>query len=143
MAGYRVVSGEAVEPRGARGRPHYAWVVLATVTVVMFAASGVRSAFGVFIKPLEADFGWDRTSLSAVASLSLFLYGAIGPFVGRLADRWGPRGVLTAAAILLGGGAFHSAGALAFVATALVLAIRDRPVTRRVRPVAVTSTAGS
>lgn len=94
--------------RGA-GRIHYAWVVLGAVSLLLLAASGVRSSFGVFIKPLEAEFGWDRTSLSVVASLSLFLYGAAGPFVGRLADRWGPRGVLAAAAVLLGAGTLGTA----------------------------------
>lgn len=90
--------------RGA-GRIHYAWVVLGAVTLVLLATSGVRSSFGVFIKPMEAEFGWDRTSLSIVASLSLFLYGAVGPFVGRLADRWGPRGVFLVSTVLLGVGA--------------------------------------
>ncbi len=88
---------------------HYAWVVLGAVTVIMVAASGVRSAFGVFIKPMEAEFGWDRTSLSVVASLSLFLYGAIGPFVGRVADRWGPRGVLAVSTVLIGVGTLGTA----------------------------------
>jgi MFS family permease len=91
------------------GRIHYAWVVLGAVTVLMLAASGVRSSFGVFIKPMEAEFGWDRTSMSAVAALSLFLYGAVGPFVGRLADRAGPRGVLSVAAVLLGVGTLGTA----------------------------------
>jgi MFS family permease len=90
-----------------KGRIHYAWIVLGTV--LMLAASGVRSSFGVFIKPLEAEFGWDRTSMSAVAALSLFLYGAVGPFVGRLADRMGPRGVLSVAVILLGVGTLGTA----------------------------------
>src|SRR3990172_7306802 len=70
---------------------HYAWVVLGAVMLVMIAASGLRAVFGVFIKPLEAEFHWDRASLSGAAALSLFLLGAVGPFVGRLADRWGPR----------------------------------------------------
>ena len=89
-------------------RFHYAWVVLAAVAATMFAGSGVRSSFGVFIRPLEEEFGWSRTSLSLVASLSLFLYGAVGPLVGRFADRWGPRGVLAAAMVLLGIGTLGS-----------------------------------
>ncbi|OFW30770.1 MAG: hypothetical protein A3J28_03180 [Acidobacteria bacterium RIFCSPLOWO2_12_FULL_60_22] len=92
-----------------KGRLHYAWVVLATVAIVLFAGGGVRSSFGVFIRPLEEEFGWSRTSLSLVASLSLFLYGAVGPLVGRFADRWGPRSVLAAATILLGLGTLGSA----------------------------------
>jgi MFS family permease len=80
-----------------------------TVTVVLLAASGVRASFGVFIKPLEAEFGWDRTTMSGVASLSLLLYGAIGPIVGRLADRFGARGVLAVSTVLLGAGTLGTA----------------------------------
>ncbi len=35
--------------------------------------------------------GWTRGGLSGAAALSLLLLGAVGPFVGRLADR-GARG---------------------------------------------------
>ena len=88
--------------RGA-GRVHYAWVVLGATAVVLLAASGVRSAFGVFIKPMEAEFGWGRTALSLVASLSFVFNGAAGPVIGRLADRWGgPRGPGGARASSLG-----------------------------------------
>ncbi len=92
-----------------RSDRHYAWVVLGAAMLVLLASSGVRSSFGVFIKPLEAEFGWSRVSLSAVASLSLLLYGAMGPIVGRLADRLGPRGVLAGAALLLGAGTLGTA----------------------------------
>jgi MFS family permease len=104
MAGRPMVKHET-----SRATIHYGWVVLGAVTVLLLAGSGLRSSFGVFIKPMEEEFGWSRTSLSVVASLSLFLYGAVGPVVGRLADRWGPRRVLTAAAVLLGAGALGTA----------------------------------
>ena len=90
-------------------RLHYAWIVLGAATLILLTSSGVRSSFGIFIKPMEAEFGWDRVALSVVASLSLFLYGAMGPIVGRLADRWGPRGVLAGAVVLLGAGTIGSA----------------------------------
>ncbi len=77
--------------------------------LVMLTASGLRSVFGVFIKPLEAEFHWDRASLSGAAALSLFLLGAVGPFVGRLADRWGPRRVVALSLLVLGVGTMASA----------------------------------
>ena len=79
------------------------------VTVCMMASSGLRSVFGVYIKPLEAEFGWTRGALSGVAAISLLLLGAAGPFAGRLADRWGPRRVIVLSLILLGVGSIGAA----------------------------------
>ena len=91
-----------------QGRIHYAWVMLGAVVLVLIAASGLRSVFGVFIIPLEAEFKWDRTSLSLAAALSLLLYGAVAPLAGRMADLWGPRTVVAAALALLGIGTLAS-----------------------------------
>ena len=98
--------GARVEPMTAPrpARVHYAWVILPGLSLALLAASGVRSAFGVFIKPMEAEFGWDRTALSLVAALSFVFNGASGPVVGRLADRWGSRMVLASSGVLLGSG---------------------------------------
>src|SRR5438094_43620 len=68
----------------------------------MLAASGIRSVFGVYIKPMEAEFGWGRGALSGAAAISLLLLGAAGPVVGRLADRWGPRRIVIVSLLLLG-----------------------------------------
>src|SRR5437016_99814 len=46
-------------------RVHPAWIVLGALTVCMLAGSGLRSVFGVYIKPMEAEFGWTRGALSA------------------------------------------------------------------------------
>jgi len=90
-------------------RLHPAWIVLGALTVAMMAASGLRAVFGVYIKPMEAEFGWSRGALSGAAAISLLLLGAAGPFVGRLADRWGPRRIIVLALLLLGVGTMASA----------------------------------
>ena len=64
---------------------HYGWILLIAVVFVMLAGSGIRAVFGVFIKPIEAEFGWTRQQLSGAAALSLFVLGAVGPTVF---DRW-------------------------------------------------------
>lgn len=92
-----------------RDRIHPAWIVLGAIALAMMAASGLRSIFGVYIKPLEGEFGWSRGALSGAAALSLLLLGAVGPLVGRLADRWGPRRVIGVSLLVLGAGVIGSA----------------------------------
>jgi MFS family permease len=94
--------------KATRGGLHHAWVVLGALVVVMLLGSGLRAVFGVFIKPMEATFGWDRAALSGAAAISLLLLGAAGPIVGWLADQWGPRRVIFVSTILLGLGAMLS-----------------------------------
>src|SRR5262249_1795283 len=88
---------------------------------------GIRASIGVFVKPLEAEFGWSRTALSFAVAVSIALYGLTGPVVGRLADRWGPRWVLAIGAALVGIGTMLG-GAVSqfwqfFVAIGLIAAI--------------------
>jgi MFS family permease len=90
-------------------RIHPAWAVLGALTLCMLAASGLRAVFGVYIKPMEHEFGWSRGALSGAAAVSLLLLGATGPFWGRLADRWGPRRVVAIGLVLLGAGVVGSA----------------------------------
>jgi MFS family permease len=89
-------------------RLHPAWIVLGAVTLCLLASTGIRAVFGVYIKPMEAEFGWSRGALSMAAALSLLLLGAVGPLFGRLADRWGPRRVIVLALILLALGSIAS-----------------------------------
>ena len=86
----------------SRSTVHYAWVVLGALVTVILLGSGLRAMFGVYIRPMEATFGWDRASLSGAAALSLLLLGAAGPLVGWLADRWGPRRVILFSVVVLG-----------------------------------------
>ena len=81
---------------------------------MLLTSGGVRAAIGVFVKPLEAEFGWSRTALSFAVAVSIALYGLTGPLVARLADRWGPRWVLTGCVALVGIGTMLGAGVTQF-----------------------------
>lgn len=82
----------AVKPRLARW--HYAWVIVGVTFFVLLVSSGVRTLPSIIIKPLEAEFGWDRASISFSVMISLFVYGFGGAFGGSLIDRFGPRRVM-------------------------------------------------
>lgn len=73
---------------------HYAWVVAAVTFAALVVTAGVRGAPGVLLKPLEAEFGWDRASVSLAVAVSLLAFGLGGPLGGAVTDRFGPRRVM-------------------------------------------------
>ncbi len=88
----------------ARGRVHYAWVVFGVTFFTLLAAAGIRSVPGVFIVPLEHDFGWSRAAISVAVSINLLLFGFCGPFAAALMNRFGIRRVLICALLLIATG---------------------------------------
>ena len=82
-------------------RLHYAWVIVAVAFVALLVVSGVRAAPGVLVKPLEAEFGWDRASISLAAGVSLLTYGLGGPLGGTLVGRFGIRRVMAGGLALI------------------------------------------
>jgi MFS family permease len=80
---------------------HYAWVICIVTFAVLLVSAGVRTAAGVFIKPFEAEFGWDRASISLAVAVSLFIFGFGGPIGGSLVDRFGARRVMLGGLVLI------------------------------------------
>ena len=66
----------------------------------LFMGTGVLLlfTFGIFIKPIEQATGWDRATISLATIPAAIMLGLLGPAVGMLVDRYGPRRVLIAAA---------------------------------------------
>jgi MFS family permease len=72
------------------------WWIVFGATLSMMVAQGpvILYTLGLFIKPLNQDFGWDRASISAAGGLGAIFSAIAIPFVGWLIDRWGIRPVL-------------------------------------------------
>jgi MFS family permease len=60
-------------------------------------------AFGVFVRPLEEEFGWSRTQINISLTLGV-ITAFISPFTGRLLDKYGSRWIMaiSLASIALG-----------------------------------------
>ena len=70
----------------------YGWWLLAGSVVAMALGSGVSFwSYGLYIGPLEEEFGWSRTEVSLGFSVSLLIGGLSGPLIGRWIDARGPR----------------------------------------------------
>jgi MFS family permease len=80
---------------------HYGWVVAVVTFTVLLVTAGVRATPGILIIPLEQEFGWSRTVISAAIAINIALFGLIGPFAASVMDRWGLRRVVLAALALV------------------------------------------
>lgn len=60
-------------------------------------------AFGVFVEPLEKEFGWTRTQINFSLTLGL-ITGFLSPIVGRWMDRFGARPVMVVSLLFLAAG---------------------------------------
>jgi MFS family permease len=87
--------------RWAAPRFHYGWVVVGLAFLTLLASAGVRATPGVLIVPLQEAFGWDRATISIAMSLSLLLFGCMGPFAGAAMQTLGVRATVLFALSLL------------------------------------------
>jgi MFS family permease len=85
-----------------RPRLFYGYLIVAACFGIQAMVIGSHVAFGIFFKPLLADFNWPRATLSGAYSLAFFMSGLLAIFVGRMNDRLGPRIVMTVTAFLVG-----------------------------------------
>jgi sugar phosphate permease len=84
-----------------RSRIHYAWIVASVTFVVLLITAGVRATPGVLMVPLETEFHWSRTVISAGVAINIALFGLIGPFAASVMDRFGLTRVVRFALVLL------------------------------------------
>ncbi|MDJ0455991.1 MFS transporter [Arthrobacter sp. NQ7] len=99
-----IPAAQAFQPRGPRRRLHPAWIVAAVAFLALVGAAGFRAAPGVLMVPLQQEFGWSTTVLSAAVSINLVLFGLTAPFAAALMERFGIRAVTATALVLIGMG---------------------------------------
>jgi predicted MFS family arabinose efflux permease len=72
-------------------------------TMVSFGSLLVFT-FGIFLKPLTAEFGWSREEVSRAFAIAAMTVAAVSPFLGHALDRFGPRLVVLPCFVLFAGG---------------------------------------
>lgn len=98
------MSASSVRPVSTRKGIYPGWlVVLAAFCGVMVSfGSLLVFTFSVFLKPLSAEFGWSRESISAAFGIAAMTVAVCSPFLGRLLDRYGPRPVILPCMVIFG-----------------------------------------
>ncbi|MET0241259.1 MAG: MFS transporter [Sphingobium sp.] len=82
----------------AKGWP----TVLAASLAIGVGTMGIGFySLGLFVKPLQEEFGWSRAAVSGAATFQQFGIFLSAPLVGRLAERIGGRTVAVASYILM------------------------------------------
>ena len=123
---------------------------------------GLRHSLGLYMRPMTLELGISAATFGFAIALQNIVWGLSQPFVGALADRYGPRPVLVATALIyaLGlalmvyagalPGVLHIAGFLAGIGTAgtgfgvlIGTVSRATPPEKRSQTVGLVAAAGS
>ncbi|SDW07273.1 MFS transporter [Paenibacillus sp. CF384] len=70
---------------------HYSWIVVLIAFITLLVSAGIRSMPSILMVPFEQEYGWDRSSISGVISVGIFLYGLVGPFSAAILSKFGIR----------------------------------------------------
>jgi MFS family permease len=70
------------------------WLSIHACLSLGMVAGATFWGFGLFVEPLEHEFGWSRSITSGAISVTLLASGLASPIVGRLVDRFKPRVIL-------------------------------------------------
>ncbi|GGC81821.1 MFS transporter [Chelatococcus reniformis] len=80
----------------------YRWVIVAVGALMTCVAIGAMFSLAVHLEPMAAATGWSRAGISSAMTLDFLIMGAAGFGWGMASDRFGPRPVVLAGAVLLG-----------------------------------------
>lgn len=84
---------------------------MGTAAFGAFAATGVAQiVLGGVQTFISDDMGWDRSTIAYAVTAGTWVSGLLTPFVGRLTDRYGPRGLMPIGLIVVGICLFGLAG---------------------------------
>ena len=81
------------------GRQFHRWQILIASFLILVVDGGVRFSFGVLIKPLVAEFGWERGAITFAYTLNMVVFAFCQPLAGKLLDRFGPTRLFSVAAL--------------------------------------------
>src|ERR1700681_4829948 len=85
----------------ARRNIHYGWVMVGVTFLTALITAGTVGAPGVFIVPLQQEFGWTTAEISSALSIRFILFGLMAPFAAALLNRYGLRNVTLSALLIV------------------------------------------
>src|SRR5436189_6176283 len=80
---------------------HYGWVMVGVTFLTALISAGTVGAPGVFIVPLQKEFGWTTAEISSALSIRFILFGLMAPFAAALMNRYGLRNMTLLALLIV------------------------------------------
>lgn len=77
------------------------WIPLVGGVLGSTTCGALLYAWSVFIKPLNAEFGWNRADIALAFAIACLVFGLMTYPAGRLSDRFSPRIVVLIGGIIL------------------------------------------
>ena len=82
---------------------YYGWVIVGVTAALQFAGgTPTYPVLGLFLEPMTTEFGWSRASYSLPLTIGTILGGFGGAITGPAFDKYGPRWIMTVAAVVVG-----------------------------------------
>jgi MFS family permease len=82
----------------------YGWVIIAVAGLLGFAGgTPTFPVLGLFLRPMTEELGWTRAAYALPLTIGTLLGGFAGALTGPAMDRYGPRWIVIAAAVVVGG----------------------------------------
>ncbi|MFC2035379.1 MFS transporter [Chloroflexota bacterium] len=87
--------------RENKSKIFYGHIIVIVSSLTLVIIHGIANTYGVFFNSLKVVFNSDRATISGIGSLAFFMEGLYAVPLGRLADRFGPRLIMTVCGIFL------------------------------------------
>lgn len=78
------------------------WMVVLLGFLTLAFAFSVRGSLSLVLPAWQAEFGWSRSAISAIAATALLVMAGVAPFAGYLVDRHGVRPLLVGGLTAIG-----------------------------------------
>ena len=77
------------------------WLIVLLAAALLMVTMGSRQSQGLFLSPLNTSTGLGIATISLAMAIGQFVWGAVQPIAGAIADRYGPGRVLAGGILLL------------------------------------------
>jgi MFS family permease len=86
--------GENFSQMNKNDQFNFSWMIVVLGFITLALSYGTWYSSSVFFVALLKEFGWSRSVAAGAFSLFMILHHLIGPVVGRMVDRFGPKWVM-------------------------------------------------